>query len=130
MPQIQRFPKFLDPWYFSVVCKLLATEVLSRKGIIMFIFCIETSRGWPVASLDGHVKGWRWGGKEASPCFGGLYVGHEDAAVPVGHEDKVSVSPYSNHSTVLEGEEGSGILPCTMIPWRRRSKSTFACRNH
>lgn len=95
----------------------------------MFIFCIETSRGWPVASLDGHVKGWRWGGKEAGPCFGELYLGHEDAAVLVGHEDKVSISPYLNHSTELEGEEGSVILPCTMIPWRGRSKSTFACRN-
>lgn len=34
-----------------------------RKVIIMFIFCIEVSRGWPVASLNGCVKGLRWGDK-------------------------------------------------------------------
>ena len=85
-----------------------------------------------MASLDGRVKGQRRGDREVGPCFRGLYPGHGDAAVPVGHGDEVSVSPYFNHSTELKGEESCGTFPCAMLPWRGSGKppSTFTRRNH
>lgn len=78
------------------------------------------------------MAGWRWVDKKTDPCSGGLYPGHGDAAVPVGHGDKVLASPYLNHSTELEGEESSSVLQCTMLPWRGRRKPTsaFICSNH
>lgn len=75
--------------------------------------------------------GWRWGNKEAGPCFTGLYLGRGDTAVSVGHGDKVSGCPYSNRSAELEGGESSGILLCIVLTWRGRRKltSSFTRRN-
>lgn len=112
---------------------LLATKALSREGIIGFTFCIESSRGWSVASLNGHVKGQRWGDdKEAGSCFGGLYPGQGHTAVLVGPGDKFSVSLHTNCSTELEAGESWSFLPSTVLPWRGRRKpaSSFTCRNH